>query len=345
MRRNTIAVLLLCSGAVALSSCGSDAAPPTDRSSPSFPARPSMTLAADGAACGPPTHPGGLLVETVSTPSAFGIAVRDDGLTYFTELFNGGVGITSTQTRTVDGFIPTGSFPTGVAFSPDGGTAYVTNQGSQNVGVINVATAQQVATIFTPAGSPLVVRVSPDGSRLFVATGSTTVHIVDTQTRQIIGNVEVGFAPNAFAVHPDGRIMYVSATFGGTVSEVDMFTGTVLRTFSIGGTPQDMAVSRDGKRLYVANEAGFLNEINLPTGQQAPNIPLAGGGFGIGVTPDDVEAYVSIPGLGLVQVFNLQSRRLTQTLDVGGRPRRIAFSQRGHIGAIANEAGFVTFVR
>ena len=347
MCRTLIAGLVACSSAVLLSSCASDAAPPTEQSASSFPpGTPGVVFDVTGPACGqPPTHPTGLVIDSVNTPSAFGIAVRDDGLTYFTELFNGGVGITSTQTRTLDGFIPTGQIPTGVAFAPDGATAYVTNQGSQNVGVIDVATAQQVSTIFTLAGSPLVVRVSPDGSRLFVATASTTVYIVDTRSQQIVGSVEVGFIPNAFAVHPDGRIIYVSAAASGTVSEVDMFTGTVLRTFTVGGTPQDMAVTRDGQRLYVANEAGYLNEIDLPTGQLAATITLAGGAFGIGVTPDDGQAYVSIPSGGLVQVFNLQARRLAQTLTVGGTPRRLAFSQQGHIGAIANESGYVTFVR
>jgi YVTN family beta-propeller protein len=84
----------------------------------------------------------------VTTPTAWGIAVRDDGLAYFTELFDGGVGITSTRTRTVDGFIPTGDIPTGVAFSPDGGTAYVANQNA-TVTVIDVATHTPVETIPT----------------------------------------------------------------------------------------------------------------------------------------------------------------------------------------------------
>jgi YVTN family beta-propeller protein len=286
------------------------------------------------------------LLDSVGTPPAWGIAVRDDGLTYFTEPYNAGVGITSTTTRTLDGFIPTGQDPTGVAFAPDGATAYVTNQSSNNVGVIDAASAQQVATIPIPNGaSPFVVRVSPDGSRLFISTNTTTVYIVDTKTRAIIGSVQVGFAPNGFAVHPDGRIIYVSAFVGGTVTEVDMFTGTVLRTFTVGGTPQDMAVTRDGERLYVGNEAGYLNEVDLMSGQTTATIPLAGGAFGIGVTPDDNQAYVSIPAAGLVQIFNLQSRKLAQTLPVGGNPRRLAFSQQGHIGAIANLNGYVTFVR
>jgi DNA-binding beta-propeller fold protein YncE len=106
-----------------------------------------------------------------------------------------------------------------------------------------------------------------------------------------------------------------------------------------------MALNRKGTRLYVANEAGYLNEIDLATGQELPRIPLAGGGFGVGITPDDVEAYVSEPHVGKVQVFTLQNRKLKWTINVGGEPRRLAFSQRGKIGAIANMAGYVTFVR
>jgi len=336
---------LLCGTAAFLTACGSDAASTSQPRSSVPPFSADVTTTTAGQSCNQNTHPSALIIDTVITPAAFGIAVRDDGLTYFTELYNGGVGITSTQTRTVDGFIPTGDIPTGLAFSPDGFTAYVTNQYSQNVGVIDVASAQQVATIFTPAGNPSVVRVSPDGSRLFIGTTSTTVYIVDTQTRQIIGSVQTGFVPNSFAVNPDGRIMYAGASQGGSVTEFDMFTGQVLRTFYVGGTPQDLAVTKTGRTLYVGNEDGFLNQIDLPSGQITANIQLAGGAFGIGVTPDDVQAYVGIPSAGLVQIFNLQSRQLAQTINVGGNPRRIAFSQQGHIGAIANLNGYVTFVR
>jgi len=123
-----------------------------------------------------------------------------------------------------------------------------------------------------------------------------------------------------------------------------MFTGAVLRTFNVGGTPQEMALNRKGTRLYVANEAGYLNEIDLLTGNSLPTIQLQGGGFGVGVTPDDGQAYVTLPFTGLVQVFSLQTRKLTKTIDVGGDPRRVAFGQQGRVGAITNQAGYITFV-
>src|SRR5687768_13068472 len=245
MRRAAPAGVLLCGVASAvLIGCVDD--PPTSNSVRSGDASFAATTAVS---CDPGTRPG-KIVEKVLTPAAWGVAVRDDGLTYFAEPFENGVGITSTRTRTVDGFIPTGFNPIGLAFAPDGGTAYVTNLLSNDVGVIDVATAQQVETISTGDASPFVVRVSPDGTRLYIATNGHLVFIVETATRQIIKTVEVGSAPNAFAVHPDGRMIYVSSFDGGTVSEIDMITETVLRTFPVGGTPQDMAVNRRGDRLY-----------------------------------------------------------------------------------------------
>jgi YVTN family beta-propeller protein len=329
--------------AVALASVGCSQDRPTEQVSTLPPVTALLTSSSNS--CQQNSHPGGTIIDKIITPPAWAMAVRDDGLAYFTEAFNAGVGITSTRTKTLDGFIATGDAPTGVGFSPDGGTAYVANQLSFTVSVINVSTAQVVATISTPGLPPIAIQVSPDGSRLFVGTASPTVLIIDTGTNQIIGSTDVGLAPNAFVVAPDNRIIYVSAFLNGTVTELDMFTGTALRTFVVGGTPQGMAITRKGDRLYVANEAGYLTEITLQTGAITATMSLSGGGFGVGVTADDVQAWVAIPAGGTVQIFNLQNHHLSQAITVGGQPRRLAFSQHGGIGAIANMAGFVTFVR
>jgi YVTN family beta-propeller protein len=299
-----------------------------------------------------PTRPRGV-VENVQTPSAWGVAVRDDGLAFFTQLQSAGVGVTSTKTRAVGAFIPTGVLPTGIVFAPDGKRVYVANQ-SGSVSVIDADLKAVVGSLAVEQA--LALRVSPNGSRLFVSTGLGTVVVVDIATLAVVSTIEVGFASNGFAVHPDGRRLYVSGSegingfVGGKVSEIDMSTNNVLRTFNVGDTPQEMALDRKGTRLYVANEglpagpAGYLTEITLLTGELSPPIPLQGGGFGVGITPDDAEAYVSIPSAGVVQIFKLQNRRLTKTLQVGGSPRRIAFSQRGSVGAVTNQSGYISFV-
>jgi YVTN family beta-propeller protein len=325
MRRAARAGVLLC-GLVTLSAaCGGD----------------TPTSTADESLAEVRVHPRGV-VDRVDAVSPWGVAVRDDGLAFFTQLVSGGVGITSTRSRTVDGFIATGVTPTGIVFSPDGKTAFVANQFG-NVSRIDVAT--RLVTGFVDIAGPQAVRVSPDGSQLFVATTSGAVVTVNTATLSIVRTVDVGLAPNGFAVHPGGRLLYVSSFDVGTVSEIDMFTGQVLRAFTTSGTPQEMALNRKGTRLYVANEAGRLDEIDLVSAELGPSIQLQAGAFGVGVTPDDGQAYVTLPSAGLIQVFTLQTRKLAKTINVGGNPRRIAFSQQGHIAAVTNAAGFITFIR
>jgi YVTN family beta-propeller protein len=334
-----IKALAIGSVALLIAACNHDAPTSTMR-----PGSASLDATASGAACvpNPPGRPTGSVLDSVAAPSPWGVAVRDDGLTFFTEVYNNGVGVTSTRTRTVDNFISTGPIPAGIAFSPDGLTAYVANEFG-DVSILDVNTQTNIGSIAVP--NPLAVKVSPDGTQLFVATGGTSVYIVDIVSRTITKTVQVGYAPNGFAIDPGGRILYVSSFLGGSVSEIDMFSGNVMRTFSVGGVPQELATNRRGTHLYVANEGGYLNDIDLTTGQIAKSIPLQGGGFGLGVTPDDGQAYVTIPNAGVVQVFSLQLGQLSTTLKVGGNPRRVAFSQQGRIGAITNQSGYITFVR
>lgn len=290
-----------------------------------------------------PGHPQGI-VDRVDVVTPWGVAVRDDGLTYFTQLAVGGVGRTSTRTRRVDGFIATGLAPTGIAMSPDGATVYVANQVANTVSVIDVAAAGVVADIAVE--SPLSLTVSPDGLRLYVGTGSGgDVVVVDLASRTIVRTVAVGEGVNGFAVAPDGRHLYASSFLSPLVAEIDLETEAVTRTFALGGAPQELVVNRRGTRLYVANEAGYLDEVDLASGQVIGHLALSGGAFGVGVTPDDGQAYVTLPTQGLIQVFRLQPAGLTRTIQVGGEPRRVAFSQRGRIAAVTNAAGFITFIR
>lgn len=290
-------------------------------------------------------HPAGKIIGTVTAFTPWAVAVRDDGLAFFTQLFGDNVGITNTATRVVTGTIPTGSLPTGIVFSPDGSRAYTANQGDNTVTVIDAATSTAIGSISTGASSPFSVEMSPDGQQLYVGNNDNTLMIVDTRLGQVTRTLYVGEATNAFAVAPDGARLYASHFVSGSVTEIDIATASILRTFDVGGVPQGLALNKKGTHLYVANEDGYLNDIVLATGASGAPIPVAGPAFGIGVTPDDHEAWIAIPSTGQVQVFNLQGRRLSGAMDVGGEPRRIAFSAQGKIGAVTDVSGNVIFVR
>jgi YVTN family beta-propeller protein len=334
MQSRATGTLLLAVAAIAACD-GMPAAPSTEAP---------VALAAKG---GSPTkgHPGSKIVQSMPAPNPWGVAVRDDGLTYFTDLFGNRVGITNTFTRVITGYIPTGSLPTGITFAPDGLRAYTANQGDNTVTVIDATAGQAIASVSIAAGSPFSVQVSDNGAQLYVGNNNSTMSVVDLATLQVTQTILVGEATNAFAVDPAGRKLYASHFVSGSVSEIDILTGSLLRTFQLGGRTQGLALNRKGTRLYVANEQGYLSEIDLATGVTGAPTPLAGVAFGVGVTPDDNQAWITLPLDGKVQVFNLTQRRIVGTLQVGGEPRRVAFSTQGKIGAITDPTGSITFVR
>src|ERR1700730_6312957 len=112
--------------------------------------------------------------------------------------------------------------------------AYITNQGSNNVSVIDTATNTVIATI--PVGSdPYAVAVSPDGSKVYVANVlSNNVSVIATATNTVIATVTVGLQPAGVAVSPDGSNVYLANEQSDTVSVIATATNTEIATIPVG---------------------------------------------------------------------------------------------------------------
>ncbi len=276
----------------------------------------------------------------------WGVDVSTNGVVYVTQLFSSQVAVSSISTQTISAEIGVGSIPTGVVFAPNGRTAYVTNQFDGALGVIDVASGVETATIPLPDGSnPFAVAVSPHGNQIFISSNQTSVFVADAHTLAIVDAIPVGAAPNAFALSPNGKHFFVSSFVGGTVTEFDIASHAVVRTYSAGGAPQGLTTNKKGSELYVVNEGGFVTLFSIATGATLRTLPLAAGGFGAAVTADDVHLYITEPAIGIVQVVNLQNRKMQGSINVGGEPRRIAFNSTGKVGVVANLAGYITFIK
>ena len=88
----------------------------------------------------------------------------------------------------------------GGATLPTGVLAYVANDGSNNVSVVEVATNQVIYTI--PVGTgPFDVAVTPDGSLVYVANDSSNnVSVIATASNTVTATVTVGSNPFGVAV-------------------------------------------------------------------------------------------------------------------------------------------------
>ena len=289
-------------------------------------------------------HPAGVPVNTISLGRRpFGVAVSRDGVACVTLLDGAAVAILDTKTGTFSEEVAVGSIPTNVAIDPKGEIALVTCQGSGKLSVIDIANRTPLADVDI-GGSPFYVAFSPNGRTAYTTSNFNEVTAIDASTRQIEGTVDVGYAPNGIAMQTGQRLLFASCVFDGTIHVIDPRQLQPVAVFETVGKVQELALSRNGHRLYTADEFGSFMTLDLDT-NSISSLPLAGGAFGMAITPDYTRAYLSIPNNGDVVVVLLETMEVESTIHVGGRPRRIAFTQSGDCAVVANEAGGVHFIR
>src|SRR4029079_4508444 len=162
-----------------------------------------------------------------------------------------------------------GDHPISARLSKDGKTLYVANLGSANVAIVAVSDASHPAVAGTLATDPHPndVALTTDG-RLFVSCGNTNnVIAFDLKSRQRLEVISTalqpkapaGSTPNALALSPDGKRLYVANADNHSVSIVDIEDRDKARPLGFlptGWYPTMVATSADGKRIIVGSGKG-----------------------------------------------------------------------------------------
>jgi YVTN family beta-propeller protein len=222
--------------------------------------------------------PCGQTVSVVSdgayTAYPLGIAVSPDNKTAYVVLDNNDTltKIDLTQSSPVEGpEIRVGNVPNSVVISPDGSTAYVSNE----AGRIAKPTDFQEYSNGTP-----VVAVNPTG-----ATATGTISVVNLSTFTVSGSVEVGLHPTGMAFY--GKYLLVCNTYSDSISMIDSTTNKVVKTINLGlpigvsgqgpaygASPNSIAVDGANNTAYVAlYTANAVAVVNLVSGQVEGMIP------------------------------------------------------------------------
>lgn len=242
------------------------------------------------------------LVSRTNIPSASGIAVSPDGArAYVTSCDNGTMSVFDTATNKALGTVVGVDTPTKlsisddgrkayilgasgtlsvidtaagavittirgvssglVALSPDGKSAYVAKPGTQTVEVLDIPSGT-VSTTYTGFGEPSAIELSPDGSQLWVGTGSNKLMVLDTTTSKF--KQADAFFPDSIydiALSPDGARAYVShSSFGWEreVAVIDTATTAVVTTITGFSGARQITVDPTGKRISVSNTDGTI---------------------------------------------------------------------------------------
>jgi len=176
------------------------------------------------------TIPGGDPIRVAVTPDGTRALVAHQ--------FSGHVSVINTSTNAEIAQIGGFSTARGVAITPDGGRAYVTD-----------------------ASAP-----------------ASTLRIIDLTTLSLVGAVTVGRFSRGVAVSPDGASVFVADQASpnpGTVSVVETVGNTVAQTIAGFTNPTQLAFSNDGSLVYVVNDGtASIAIIDVATGTLVTMVPI-----------------------------------------------------------------------
>jgi YVTN family beta-propeller protein len=270
------------------------------------------------------------------------VSQSSQGLVYVTRSQTDSIARVDIETGEVLASFAVGNRPDEVWFNALGTRAFVTNVDDQTVGVIDPETHVQTATFPLP-GEPLRLRLGPGETKLYVTQTNGDLSVLDAVSGSVDGSMPIGGTPNGMALSTDGSRLYVSST-SGTVTEINTATDVVTRTFTPGGLLQDLALSPDDATLYVASEFGSVFVLSRSTGNVTATIPVPGA-FGLALTPDASQLWVTQPSEGTVTVIDCASRTVLRAVLTWGIPRHIVITPEPLAALVTNEAGAVQLIR
>ncbi len=236
--------------------------------------------------------------------------------------------------------IDVGRVPTGISVTPNGASAFVTNQGDFTIGLIDVIAGKQTRTIALQS-STFRTLVSHDGSKVYWTTSGGELTAFNIATSAPTFTLQgIGLA-NGLALGLGDSTLYVSSV-SGTMYAINVKTGTLIRSLSYGfSTLQDVVVSPAGDELYVADENGRLYTMS-PTLAVTRTLQLPGA-FGVAMTVDGTQLWVTQPTYGQISIVDRATFAVVKVIS-GGAPRRVAFDRFG-VAVVADEFGAVRVFR
>lgn len=218
--------------------------------------------------------------------------------------------------------------------APEAHFAYVTNEFSNTVSVIDTDSHAVVATIPVPDG-PTAIAITPDGAFAYVACWYGPVSVIDTETNTVVAEIATDYGwHKGIAIAPEGGRAYVANFYDKKVSVIDTSTRSVVATVSLDAEPTELAVTPDGSWLYVVN-GGYGNAVSVidtATNAVVRTIPVYMP-YGIAMAPDGRFAYVTF--YYNVAVIEIATNTVTQ-VGAGSTAYGIAITPDGAFAYVTN---------
>jgi YVTN family beta-propeller protein len=186
----------------------------------------------------------------------------------------------------------------------------------------------------------------PELHRVYAsATGTNELAVIDDQSLRVIARVPAGDYPDGIAYASKENKIYVSDLHGKSDTVIDAKTNQRLTTISLGGGAGNSQYDSVSDRIFVTVDGREeLAEIDPNSDQVAARYPLTGcqGSHGLLIDSENRLAFAACEENSKLVVFDLQSKKATDTLSVGADPDVLAFDTTLHRLYVSAESGNIS---
>ncbi len=207
------------------------------------------------------------------------------------------------------------------------GLVLVTADLAAHVVVVDGATGRVRRRIPTRDAPRSIERFGRAGA-VVAHTTEGVVSLIDGERRRV-AKVLGGFDhPRYTAVHPSGRIAYVTDSGSGEVVAVDLVRGRVLHRVGVGGPARHVSVSQTGTRLWTAlgPTASRIAILDTSTPERPRLVRRIRPPFlahDVGIRLGSV--WVTSGDRHRIAIYRLTGAKLTGQLAAGAPPQHVAF--------------------
>jgi len=222
------------------------------------------------------------------------------------------------------------------ALSTGGPRIYVSNETGGHVAVID-PDAGRVVTTLAVGKRPRGIRLIDGGRHLLVALSGSPIAgpgvdesklppgdrkadgigVVDLAALKVARVMKSGQDPEAFALSPDEKTVYVSNEETEEMSAVDVASGEVRGSVKVGEEPEGVAVRPDGSVVYVTCEGdNAIVAIDAGTMKEIARMPVGARPRGLVFTRDGTKAFATSENGGVVSVLDAQAHKVLSTITL-----------------------------
>ena len=231
---------------------------------------------------------------------------------------------TNSATKTVSNSLsPPFSRPLGVALSPEGTFAYVSDWNTGEIYYIDVPSNTATQMVVGSFSNPNAIAISSDSTFAYLADyGTGTVYRIDVATNTATpttNTLGIFDGPAVPAISLDASFAYVTNISTAAVFQID--TTTNAATAQVEGSfqfPIGITISADGTKAYVADSiAPAIFTINTQTNvaTQFTSSSLQSP-YGVVLSTDGKTLYIADPGAQTVFYFDTTTNQITRQVDI-----------------------------